>query len=147
MAPSRDLGLNCMCTAMHASCCAAHHYLCSHSLGTIAFQCDMSLDIPLLSDILTLQAHCQTLVDWHLLQNNASCVSHDYIIGEQVLKKNVLSLSDKLQPSLVGPLLITQVHTNGTCTICLSHNVLERINIRQLKPYKTLPESSHGKGE
>ena len=107
----------------------------------------MSLDIPLLADILSLQAHRQTLVDRRLLQNNASHISHDSVVGEQVLKKNVLSLSDKLQPSFVGPFLITQVHTNGTCTICLSHNVLERINIRRLKPYKTLSEPSHGKGE
>ena len=90
----------------------------------------MSLDIPLHADILTLQAHHQTLVNWCLLQNNASCVSHDYVVGKQVLKKSVLSLLDKLQPSFVGPFLITQVHTNGTCTMYLSHNVLERINIR-----------------
>ena len=90
----------------------------------------MSLDIPLLANILTIQAHHQTLVDQHLLQSNTSCVSHDYVVGEQVLKKNVLSLLDKLQPSFVGPFLITQVNMNGTCTIHLSHNVLERINIQ-----------------
>ena len=117
-------------TSMHASHCAAHQSLCNHSPGAIAFRWDMSLDIPLLANILTLQAHCQTLVDRHLLQNNASHISHDYVISEQVLKKNVLSLSDKLQQSFVGPFLITQVHMNGTCTIHLSHNVLERINIR-----------------
>ena len=90
----------------------------------------MSLDIPLLANILTLQAHHQTLVDQCLLQNNASRVSHDYVVSEQVLKKNVLLLLDKLQPSFVGPFLITQVHMNGTCTIRLSHNVLERLNIQ-----------------
>ena len=116
-------------TAMHASHCAVHPSLHIHSPGTIAFRHDVSLDIPLLADILTLQAHHQALVDWCLLQSNTSHVSHDYIVGEQVLKKNVLSLSDKLQPSFVGPFLITQVHMNGTCTIHLSHNVLERINI------------------
>ena len=102
---------------MHASRCAAHQSLRNHSPGAIAFRRDMLLDIPFLADILTLQSHRQTLVDQHLLQNNASCISHDYVVGEQVLKKNVLLLSDKLQPSFIGPFLITQVHTNGTCTM------------------------------
>ena len=33
------------------------------SPGSLAFHCDMFLDIPLIADILTLQEHCQVLVD------------------------------------------------------------------------------------
>ena len=64
-------------TTMHASHCAARQSLCNHSPDAIAFRCDMLLHIPLLANILTLQSHHQTLVDWRLLQNNASCISHD----------------------------------------------------------------------
>ena len=42
--------------------------------------------------------------------------------------------SDKLAPALSGPHTVTRVHTNGTCTIRLSDNQCERINIRQLRP-------------
>ena len=54
-----------------------------------------------------------------------------------MLKKSVLSLSDKLNPSFTGPHEIIQVHTNGTVTIRLTDNVTECINIRRIKPYRS----------
>ena len=70
-----------------------------------------------------------------MLKANASRISHDYKVDEEVLKKEHLGLSDKLKPAFTGPYKIIQIHTNGTVTIRLSPNQLERINIRRIKPY------------
>jgi hypothetical protein len=43
---------------------------------------------------------------------------------------------DKLDHRAVGPYTITQVHANGTLTIEISPCVVERINIRRVKPYR-----------
>ena len=121
---------------MHVSRCAASQSLNGLSPRSIAFRRDMFIDIPYISDILTITHSRQALIDNHLLKENAKRISHDYWTNEQVLKKSILSFSDKLQPSFTGPYMIEQVHTNGTCTICLSPNRTECINIRHLKPYR-----------
>ena len=50
-------------TAMHATCCASHGSLLNLSPGAVTFQQDMFLDIPLISDVLTLQEAHQEQVD------------------------------------------------------------------------------------
>ncbi len=95
----------------------------------------MFLDLPLYADILTLQKHCQQLVDNCLLHANAQRIPHDYKVGDHVLKKAVLSLSNKLWPSFSGPFPIIAVHTNGTVTVRLADNTTEHLNIRHVKPY------------
>eukprot|EP00977_Amphora_coffeiformis_P009356 scaffold2144_cov98-Amphora_coffeaeformis.AAC.1 len=125
-----------MATAMHATRCASSSALKNLSPGAIVFHRDMLLDIPLHADILTLQQHRQALIDARLLQANRKRVRHDYTVGERVLKRSVIGLSDKMKPSFTGPYVITQVHTNGTVTIRLSPSVTERINIRRIKPYR-----------
>ena len=39
----------------------------------------------------------------------------------------------KLDPVYEGPFEIMQTHTNGTVTIRLANNVVDRVNIRRLK--------------
>ena len=41
----------------------------------------------------------------------------------------------KLSANSKGAFKITKVHSNGTVTICLKHNVFQRLNIRRIKPY------------
>ncbi len=90
----------------------------------------MFLDLPLYADILTLQKHRQQLVDKRLLQANAQRIRHDYKVGDPILKKAVLNLSNKLCPSFTGLFDIIAVHTNGTVTVRLSdHHTTERLNI------------------
>ena len=50
-------------TAMHAAHCASHGSFLNLSPGTITFRKDMFLDIPLISDVLTLQEAHQEQVD------------------------------------------------------------------------------------
>ena len=105
--------------------------------GSFAFHHDMFFDLPFLTNIIALQNTWQHLVNMCLLRENAAHISHDYQVTDQVLKKSVLSLSDKMKPSFTGPHEITQVHMNGTVTIHLSDNVTKCINIRWIKPYRS----------
>ena len=41
----------------------------------------------------------------------------------------------KLAPKLTGPFQVTAVHANGNCTIRRAPTVLERVNVRRLRPY------------
>ena len=124
-----------LATVMHATQCASHQALHYLTPGSFAFCRDMFFDLPFLTDIIALQNTQQHLVDTRLLCENATCISHDYQVTNQVLKKSVLSLSDKMKPSFMGPHEITQVYMNGTATIHLSDNVTECINIRWIKLY------------
>ncbi len=93
----------------------------------------MCLDLPLYANLLTLNQHCQQLVNDCLVQANAQHIHHDYKVGNSILKKAILSLLDKLQPYFTGPFRIVTVHTNGTVTICLSDSTAECINIHWIK--------------
>ena len=119
----------------NATRCASHQVLHHLTPGSFAFRHNMFFDLPFLTDIIALQNTRQHLVDTCLLRKNAVRISHDYQVADQVLKKSVLSLSDKMKALFTGPHEITQVHMNGTVTIRLSDNVTERINIRWIKLY------------
>ena len=96
----------------------------------------MFLDIPLISDVLTLQEARQEQVDQHVLWAYASQFSHDWNVNDQALTDEPLSLSDKMKPEWTAPDIVEHVHANSTCTIRLTPNVTERLNIRQLKSFK-----------
>ena len=98
------------------------------------FHRDMYLDIPLHADVLVLHENRQKLIDSRLLEANAKRFRHEFKVGHKIMKRNVLSFSDKLKPAYRGPYEIIQVHTNGTVTIQLDANSTERINIRRIKP-------------
>ena len=135
MHQAKSTGDTTLATARHVMQCASHQALHHLTLGSFAFRRDMFFDLPFLTDILMLQNTRQHLVDMRLLCENAARFSHDYQVSDQVWKKSVLSLSDKLKPLFTGPHEITQVHTSGTITIHLSDNVTKCINIRRIKPY------------
>ena len=88
---------------MKACRCATNGTLGHYTSGALAFKRDMLMNIPLVSDIIALQNKRQELIDERLLKSNASRISHDFQVGEEVLKKRYLWLSDQLQPSFEGP--------------------------------------------
>ena len=102
--------------------------------GSIAFGRDMVLDIPVIADLIAIRDKRQQLIDDRLIKANRRRFSHDYVIGDQVLK--LTYKPNKLQPRAEGPYPIEQVHTNGTVTIRTSPFVIERINIRRIKPFR-----------
>jgi hypothetical protein len=94
----------------------------------------MYLDIPLIANVLTLADLRQKQIDKCLMQANAKCKTHDYQVGDQVLIKPALDASSKLEPTYKGPYPIVQVHTNGTVTVLLQPNTMERYNVRHITP-------------
>ena len=121
-------------TAMYACRASCSSSLGYNSPGALSFGRDMLLDIPLIADILAVNENRQLLVDQRLIRENRKRVRHDYAVGDEVWKKMYLGMSDKLKPTVEGPYRVTQVFTNGTVAIRLSPNVVERINIRRIKP-------------
>jgi len=55
-------------------------------------------------------------------------------VGQKVLIKN--KGQRKMEAPAEGPFPIVQVYTNGTVALQRRNNVLERINIRRLSPFK-----------
>ena len=102
--------------------------------GGLVFGRDMILDIPLIADLQLIRQRRQQLIDDRLIVANRKRFSHDYSIGDEVLKLH--HQPNKLDPRAMGPYKILRVHTNGTLTIRLSPTVVERISIRRVKPYR-----------
>jgi hypothetical protein len=97
----------------------------------------MYLNILLIANVLTLADLRQTQIDKRLMRANAKRKTHDYLVGDQVLiNKRALDASSKLEPAYKGPYPIVQVHTNGTVTILLQPNTMERYNVRCITPYR-----------
>jgi hypothetical protein len=107
------------------------------SPGALAFNRDMILDIPLQADLYALQEKRQLLVDKRLMEANRKRISHDYEVGDTVMKlTHSTELKNKLDARASGPFQIEIVHVNGTVTIRTGTHHTERINIRRIKPYK-----------
>jgi hypothetical protein len=73
-------------------------------------------------------------VDNDLRRANSKRTSHDYKVGDKVLKKR--HEWSKLGEKWDGPYVIKQAHVNGNVTVQLCTGVTERLNIRRIKPYQ-----------
>ena len=94
----------------------------------------MILNIPLLADLHQLHVRRQIIIDERLRRANLRHRPMDYQPGD-----DILILTDNpttLQDREIGPFRIIQVHTNGTITIQRTPHIVERINIRRVKPYR-----------
>ena len=69
-----------------------------------------------------------------LQRANLRCRTFDYKPGDQILI--LTNYFTALQDCGIGPFTITQVHTNGTITFQRTPHIVERINIRRVKPYR-----------
>jgi hypothetical protein len=81
----------------------------------MAFHRDMLLDIPVIADLLTIQAKRQTLIDENLHCANLKRRSYDYAVGDWVMIKEVDP--NKMEEKTIGPFPVTRVHVNGNLTI------------------------------
>jgi hypothetical protein len=59
-----------------------------------------------------------------------------HMITKSMIKFLSLDASSKLKPTYKGPYPIVQVHTNGTVTIMLQPNTMERYNVCRITPYQ-----------
>mmetsp|Transcript_24155 Transcript_24155/g.44924 ORF Transcript_24155/g.44924 Transcript_24155/m.44924 type:complete len:177 (+) Transcript_24155:849-1379(+) len=112
---------------------STYHSTLKTTPGGLAFGRDMVLNIPLVTDLQTLQRRRQELIDKRLIAANTKRFSYDYNVGDEVLKLQYKP--DKLEPRATGPFPVERVHANGTLSIRISPTVLERISLRRVKPY------------
>ena len=101
----------------------------------------MLLDIPYTADLITLRNKRQLRIDENLRKENNRRRNYDYRQGEYVYELTKIKdpLFSKIRIQAQGPYQILQVHTNGTLTIRRTNNVIDRVNIRRLRPAITTP--------
>jgi transposase InsO family protein len=130
---AKDLIDEALSMAMHAMRASVHTTL-GGSPGSLVFNRDMFLNIPLIADWHAITQRREQLVNENLRRANKKRRRFDYAPNQQVLKK--LHAPTKLGERTSGPFNIREVHTNGTITIQLRPGVTERINIRRVIPYR-----------
>jgi hypothetical protein len=131
---SADLIDSALVTAAYATQTALH-LSTKISPGGLVFNRDMLLDIPIIADLHLLQEKRQEIINKNLEWANKKKVAHEYHPGEQVMR--LVYKPDKLEPRAEGPYVIDEVFANGTISIHLNDMITQRINIRQVKPYRT----------
>lgn len=116
---------------------ATVHRTMGLSPGAIVFHRDMFHPIPLLVNYNELKERRQHVIDENNRRANQRRRFLDYQPGQEVL---VLTYQpDKMEPRATGPFKIASVHVNGTVTIQRADNVVERINVRRIRPYRRAP--------
>jgi transposase InsO family protein len=125
---------DCLALAMRAQRTAIHTAL-RLSPGAFVFQRDMLLDIPLIANMELIRERRQHLINEQLRRHNAKRISYDYLVNDLILIK--VDDPTKMEERNIGPFPITQIHINGTVTIRRRPHVLQRINVRRIKPYRT----------
>ena len=111
---------------MHSMQSSVHTTLGS-SPGSLVFNRDMYLNIPLVADWHAITTKHEHVINSNLMRENKKRRRFDYQINKKVLKK--VHDPTKLGIRTQGPYKIEQVHTNGTLTIQLRPGIAERINI------------------
>ena len=119
-------------TAMHSMRSSVHTTLGS-SPGSLVFNRDMYLNIPLVADWHAITTKREHVINSNLMRENKKRRRFDYQINKKVLKK--VHDPTKLGTRTQGPYKIEQVHTNGTLTIQFRPGITERINIRRVIPF------------
>ena len=119
--------------AMHAMRAGLHSTLGS-SPGSLTYNRDMFLNIPLIADWHAITQRREHLINENLIRENQKRRRYDYVPQQRVLKKKWKPC--KLGERTSGPYRVLQTHVNGTLTIELRQGVTERINIRRVISYR-----------
>jgi hypothetical protein len=86
-----------------------------------------------------IQQQKQHSTDMSTIRENATRIKHIYKAGDKVLLISD-KLSSKLAPAHTGPIKIvdpSKQQINGTVKIRRSPNIVETINIRRLRPFRS----------
>ncbi len=111
---------------MHAMRAGIHTALGS-SPGSLVFNRDMFLNIPLIANRHAITLKQEHLIHDNLLRDNQKRRRYDYVPQQRVLNKPWKPR--KLDERTSGPYRVVQTHVNGTVTIELRQGVSERLNI------------------
>ena len=117
---------------MHSMRSSVHTTLGS-SPGSLVFNRDMYLNIPLVADWHAITTKREHVINTNLMRENKKRRRFDYKVNKKVLKK--VHDPTKLGIRTQGPYKINQVHTNGTLPMELRPGITERINIRRVIPF------------
>ena len=115
--------------AMHAMRAGIHSTLGS-SPGSLTFNRDMILNIPLIADWHAITQRWEHLINKNLIKENQKQRCYDYVLQQRVLVKKWNP--PKLGERTSGPYRVLQTCVNGTLTIELRPRVSERLNIRRV---------------
>ena len=119
--------------ATHAMRAGVHTTLGS-SPGSLVFNRDMFLNLPLIADWHAITQKREHLIHENLLRENQKRRRHDYAPQQRVLKK--CWKPRKLDERTSGLYRVLHTHVNGTVTIELGPGVSERLNIQRIIPHK-----------
>jgi hypothetical protein len=119
--------------AIHAIRAGIHSTLGS-SPGSLVFNRDMFLNIPLIANLHVITQKREHLIHGNLIRENQKRRQYDYLPGQRALKKHWKLHKQSTRTS--GPYRVLQTHVNGTVTIELRLGVSERLNIWRFIPYK-----------
>jgi hypothetical protein len=119
--------------AMHAMRAGIHLTLGS-SPGSLVFNRDMFLNMPLIADWHAITQKREHLIHENLIRENQKRRWYDYLPEQCVLKKHWKP--SKLDARTSGLYRVLQTHVDGTVTIELRLGVSERLNIQRVIPYK-----------
>jgi hypothetical protein len=125
-----DSALACTMRAMQ---CASSTSLQGVAPGALVFGRDMLLNIPIMTDIVSITENRQLQTNLRLQQENRKRSHFDYQVEGMVYVNNHFSSSNKLKPAWKGPYKILRVHTNGTLTVERGQ-IHEQISIHCCKP-------------
>jgi transposase InsO family protein len=113
---------------------SSYHGSIASTPGSLAFNRDMVLALPMQADFQLIQDRRQQLIDKELVKATRRRFAYDYQPGQEVLKLRYNP--KKLETRADGPYRIERVHTNGTLTIRIDPHTIERISLRRVKPYR-----------
>ena len=124
-----------LAAASHAMRINVTRALGHNSPGALAFGRDMLLDVPFIADWEAVRENRKLLVNENLRRTNQKRRRFDYQPGQQVLVRRP-GILRKLNKRFDGPFDIAKVHVNGNVTINRSPHIIERLNIKRIKPYR-----------
>ncbi len=113
---------------------AGIHSTLGSSPGSLLFNRDMFLNIPLIANWHAITQKRENLIHENLMQENQKRRQYDYLPEQRVLKKHWKP--HKLDKRTSGPYRVLQTPVNSTVTIELRPGVSERLNIRRVILYK-----------
>ena len=124
---------NALATTVYATRASVSRAL-GTSPGNLVFRRDMFVDLPLQADLILIRDRRQQLIDENLRRQNAKRREFEYRVGQEVLIKSIQP--NKLEPRAHGPYTIQRVYQNGTIDVARNAQVVERLNIRRVIPFR-----------
>jgi hypothetical protein len=113
---------------------AAIHFTLGSSPGSLAFNKDMFLNIPLIADWHTITQRQENLTNENLTRKIKSIVNMTMSFNKGYSRKNENPC--RLGKRTSGPYRVLQTHVNSTPTIELRPGVSETLSIRRVISYR-----------